>query len=193
MIRLERVKCLLIPNAYSFLLTLSRAAEAFKCMKGNLCVNLSASRYREERKTYYKHRQKARSQPQKYVTIIIDGMDQSKTNVPYFSRRTKSTQNLWHLQTHITGALVHTQSPTGKKAFAFVDLYQYPHDSNLTLNVLLQLLLQSAEVLPSVLYLQLDNCFRENKNRFILAFCAALVQKKIFKKVRLKLLCVFQS
>lgn len=37
--------------------------------------------------------------------------------------------------------------------------------------------------LPSVLYLQMDNCYRECKNRYIMAFCAFLVEKKIFKKV----------
>ena len=37
--------------------------------------------------------------------------------------------------------------------------------------------------LPPVLYLQMDNCYRECKNRYIMAFCAFLVEKKIFKKV----------
>ena len=63
--------------------------------------------YRQERRKYYLHREKAQSQPEKYVTIIIDGMDQNKTNVPALLQETKSTQNLYHLHTHLTGALVH--------------------------------------------------------------------------------------
>ena len=37
--------------------------------------------------------------------------------------------------------------------------------------------------LPPVLYLQLDNCGRENKNKYLLGFCALLVTKNVFKKV----------
>lgn len=37
--------------------------------------------------------------------------------------------------------------------------------------------------LPPTLYVQADNCFRENKNKFVLAFCEMLVWKNIFKEV----------
>ena len=60
--------------------------------------------HRDERTTYYKHREKARNDPSKYLTIIIDGMDQAKTNVPQPVQESKTTQNLWRLKTHITGA-----------------------------------------------------------------------------------------
>ena len=146
-------------------------------------MHVSPNIYRKERGKYYHHREKARQNPDKYVTVIVDGMDQSKTNIPNLPRRTKSTQNLWHLPTHITGVLVHTRATKGKKAFAFCDFYQYPHDSNLSINVLMTALLQALPNLPPVLYLQFDNCYRENKNRFILAFCALLVHCDIFKKV----------
>lgn len=37
--------------------------------------------------------------------------------------------------------------------------------------------------MPPTLYLQADNCWRENKNKFVLAFCEYLVHEKIFKEV----------
>ena len=37
--------------------------------------------------------------------------------------------------------------------------------------------------LPPVLYWQMDNCFRDCKNIYILGFCAFLVMAGIFKKV----------
>ncbi|KAL5468782.1 hypothetical protein EMCRGX_G029899 [Ephydatia muelleri] len=144
----------------------------------------------KERGVYYNHRHKARNNPNKYLTIIIDGMDQSKTNVPFVCQRTKSTQNLWRLQSHITGVLIHTDSSWGKQVLAFVDLYQYPHDSNLTINILIRTLNELEKPLPPVLYLQLDNCFRENKNKFVMAFCALLVKFKFFSKVRINFLPV---
>lgn len=124
-------------------------------------------------------------------------MDQNKTNVPLVCQQTKSTQNLWRLRTHLTGALVHTKAEKGKMAFAYLDILQWPHDSNLTITVLLDVLQQIQSKLgsiPKILYLQLDNTSRENKNKYILSFLALLVQLKIFKKVCFqsiwKLVCV---
>lgn len=37
--------------------------------------------------------------------------------------------------------------------------------------------------LPPVLYLQADNCFRENKNKFVLALLELLVHKEVFYEV----------
>ena len=113
-------------------------------------------------------------------------MDQNKTNVPYLMHTTKSTQNLWKLRTHLTGVLLHTKSPSGKLAFGFYDILQYSHDCNLTINALLKVLAhfcRSGEPLPQVLYLQLDNCFRENKNKHFLSFFSLLVECNIFQKV----------
>lgn len=142
--------------------------------------------YRFERRKYYYHREKSRSEPNKYITIIIDGMDQNKTNVPNISQPSKSTSSLWKVRTHLTGALVHTKMEKGKLVFAFFDLLQWPHDSNLTISILLAVLVQvqtKLHILPEVLYLQLDNTCRENKNKYVFSFLALLVQLKIFKKV----------
>ena len=112
-------------------------------------------------------------------------MDQAKTNLPNTKTISKSTSGLWRLRTHITGALLHTKSPCGKLAFVFIDLLQWPHDSNLTITVLCNILSEYSKdhSLPETLQLQLDNTSRENKNRYVLGFCSALVELKIFKKV----------
>ena len=143
---------------------------------------------RRERKKYQSHREKARSAPHKSCTIIVDGMDQAKTNIPYTKLQAKSASNLWKLRTHVTGVLVHTKSPYGKIAYAFVDLLEYPHDSNLTITILMNVLvhyLSTHPILPETLYIQLDNTSRENKNRYVFGFCSLLVELRIFKKVRL--------
>ena len=59
------------------------------------------------------------------------------------------------------------------------------HDSNLTMTVLLEVLVRCSEEfdLPPILYLQFDNCVRENKNRYMFALLALLVEEKIFEKV----------
>ena len=112
-------------------------------------------------------------------------MDQSKTNLPNTKLIAKSTSSLWRLRTHVTGAILHTKAPHGKLVYCFVDLVQFPHDSNLTLTVIVNVLVDYAKTnqFPEVLYLQMDNTCRENKNRYVLTFCAALVHLQIFKKV----------
>lgn len=140
---------------------------------------------RTERKKYHHHREKSRSYPDKFMTIIIDGMDQAKTNLPNTTLISKSTSSLWRLRTHITGALLHTKAPCGKYAYGFVDLLQWPHDSNLTLSILMKVIYEYGKdrPLPYTLYLQMDNTCRENKNKYVLTFCALLVQLQIFQKV----------
>ncbi len=123
-----------------------------------------------------------------WLHVMIDGMDQNKTNVPHITQQTKSSQNLWRLRTHLTGALIHTKSEKGKLAFAFFDLLQWPHDSNLTITVLTSILTQLQSKLgtiPPILYLQLDNTARENKNKYVFSFLALLVLLKIFRKVNM--------
>jgi len=117
------------------------------------------------------------------MSIIIDGMDQSATNLPHLKKISKSTVNLWHLCTHLTGVIVHGCGSEG-----FLDFLQYLHDPNLTINILLKILVGhfkdlATTKLPEKLYVQLDNCGRENKNQFVLAFLALLVQEGVFTEV----------
>ena len=110
-------------------------------------------------------------------------MDQSATYLPLLKKVSKSTVNLWHLRTHFTEAIVH-----GRGSEGYLDFLQYPHDPNLTLNVLLRILLQnfkemSTTGLPEKLCVQMDNCGRENKNLMVFRFIALLVEQDIFTEV----------
>ena len=60
------------------------------------------------------------------------------------------------------------------------DICQWPQDTNITIHALIHTILDSTEHLPEVLYLQLHNAGNQNKNRYLLGFCALLVEKKIF-------------
>ena len=74
---------------------------------------------------------------------------------------------------------------------ALLTLYmQFPHDSNLTLTMIINVLVDFAKTnrFPEVLYIQMDNTCRENKNKYVLTFCAALVHLQIFKKVSIPFL-----
>ncbi|XP_078659995.1 uncharacterized protein LOC144904736 [Branchiostoma floridae x Branchiostoma belcheri] len=145
-------------------------------------------RQQKERETYYERRSRAESRTRDYFSLILDGMDQSKSNLPHFKGWTepKSAGNT-RLETHITGAIVH-----GRNTYALIDLSQYPHDSNLAMNSLLHILVSEAGngPLPPILNIQVDNCGRENKNRFFLGLMALLVKRNFFEEITVNFLMV---
>jgi hypothetical protein len=142
--------------------------------------NIENKYSREEREVYYRHRQKAKTNPKQNVCLIIDGMDQMKLMVPKLLNVMKAYSSAWRLKTHLTGVLNH-----GREAVGYFDLMQWPHDSNLTINIVMRVLLRM-DIIPDRLYLQMDNCWRENKNQYVLAFLGVLVKLDIFKKVRIQ-------
>ncbi|XP_068753053.1 uncharacterized protein [Montipora capricornis] len=141
---------------------------------------------REEREKYYYHRGKARDamSSKSYMCLIIDGMDQNKLLIPSLINQAKSYGSAWRLKTHLTGVINH-----GREVLAFTDVHQWGHDSNFTINILLRTLRRMQHI-PDVLYLQMDNCWRENKNQFVIIFLAVLVKRQIFKKVKINFLMV---
>ena len=145
--------------------------------------------FRNERRKYHLHRYKARRTPSKYLTVILDGMDQSKTDVPNLRRICKSTANLQKLRTHLVGVIMHSGlCPMGKLFIGSFDLFQWKHDSNLTMNILLVILqlFNGRYGLPPVLNLQLDNCWRENKNKYVFTLLSLLVEWAVFDKVNFR-------
>ena len=140
---------------------------------------------RNERLHYYSNRAKAMASPDHALSIIIDGMDQAKTNVPLYSRKTSErvlTQRLLGVKVHGIGNWVFLVDSTVRGG------------GNLITEVLRRTLLEVEKLgkLPSinpVLYLQLDNC-SENKNRTLFAFLNDLVHRNIFAEVHAGFLMV---
>ncbi|KAI8522104.1 hypothetical protein Bbelb_018580 [Branchiostoma belcheri] len=111
--------------------------------------------------------------------------------IPHGSRLTGHQTDLTTadlMKVHVSGIISHGH---GLRA-TYVDFFEYSHDSNLTLNLLLKLLakLSTGSQLPPILFIQADNCYRENKNKFMLAFLDLLVHKRIFREIQLSFLMV---
>ncbi|XP_070553722.1 uncharacterized protein [Ptychodera flava] len=147
-------------------------------------------RVETERAVYHNAREKAVRQPDDLLVIIIDGMDQKKTYFPRLVREKKNTENLGKVPMHATGSLIHTNVPEGKLAVMRLDIHNFPHDSNMTINNIMWNLVDNIDRLSRQLHLQLDNCYRENKNRFLLSFASLLVEYDIFEEVVLNFLPV---
>ena len=123
------------------------------------------------------------------MSIIIDGMDQAKTKLPDPVRHSKDTEPLFQQAVHVTGIVDHGGTVPAQVLF---EDGRATKDSNNTINSLCHTLRehQLDGPLPDVLYIQLDNATGENKNKFVLFFCALLVGAGVFEKVKLSFLPV---
>ena len=115
--------------------------------------------FSECRKKYYKHIRKAKAEPTEYLSLIIDAMDQQKTRIPHLVPKSKVMDHVTLLKTHLVGVIVH-----GIWTMGYIDSFQWPHGSNLTMSIFLEIL-ASLTHLPRKIYIEMDNCGRENKNR----------------------------
>ena len=62
-----------------------------------------------ERSKAMRHNQKAHQSLEKYMCIIIDGMDQKKTFLPHFQRMPKDIGDEFLVQIHLVGCLLYSQ------------------------------------------------------------------------------------
>jgi hypothetical protein len=134
-----------------------------------------------EKACYYQHRDKARRNPETYMSMIIDGADQSKYDLPYYCERSHTT-DIQRLKMHVYGVLVHGH---GCYAFTMPDHEAQGHNSTIQAlwDVICDQYVERGNKLPDVLYLQLDNTTRQNKGQFLMGFLALLVENGVFERI----------
>jgi hypothetical protein len=142
----------------------------------------------EERMEYSRGRSAAMNEPDQYMSLIIDGMDQNTTWIPKFKQSVKGIESRY-IKTHLCGVLVHG---IGLYCHVWIDAH-HKHDSNQVVTSIMEVVRdvkQRRSRLPLYLRIQADNCGRENKNVYILALCGTLVALGIFKEIQLSFLIV---
>lgn len=143
------------------------------------------SRHREqvavERLKLASHRKKCKDKPEKYLGLVIDGMDQKKTRLPHFRRTPKSVDDVCFIQMHVVGCLIFNGD---LKSQVFLNYPNLHNDGNLIVTIIHRIIINWEGDLPPVLYLQLDNTTRENKNNLLFAYLNLLVKKKYSKRLR---------
>jgi len=140
-----------------------------------------------EKLMYYSNRVRARKEPHKYLSIIIDGADQSKHDMPHFKDMSHLTNELRRIKMHLYGALVH-----GRGAYAFTMTDHESQGHNSTIQVLHSLLLEIGKTgpIPPMLKLQLDNTTKQNKGQYLFAYLSLLVEYGIFEGIEVSYLPV---
>ncbi len=98
---------------------------------------------------------------------------QKKTNLPRFG-----SDESGDLTVRVIGAIAH--GPTKDISLFLVD--HFTKETNTVVEVLRRVL-ESRQVLPPTLVLQLDNTSQENKNNRMFTFLASLLDAGIFKEI----------
>jgi len=107
--------------------------------------------------------------PNDYLMIHIDDMDNSKSLLPRNMEPGKKLSGCYKIPTKLTGTITSSgHFPNGRKVAFYYNHDEFPNGSNKLITVLIRLLhsfLDEFKFLPRHLYISLDNCFKENKNR----------------------------
>lgn len=130
--------------------------------------------------------------PTLFLHIIMDGMDSAKTWSPHVTTHSVASKGLSdkgeNLKTKLCGVLAE-----GRWFQGHVTYPHYPEGANVMVTILHHALVKHVNwynSLPQVLFLQLDNCGRDNKNHTMLAYLAYLVQQNVFTEVYIDFLPV---
>ena len=136
---------------------------------------------------YYSTRARARRPPKMFLSIIIDGADQSKHDMPHFKDIAHLISEIRRIKMHLYGALVH-----GRGAYAFTIPDHEPQGHNTTIQVLHHILCNLAKKgpLPKVLKLQVDNTTKQNKGQYLYGYLDLLVEYGVFESVEVSFLPV---
>jgi hypothetical protein len=143
---------------------------------------------RQERDAYEDVKLDAKNRLDKFLSIVIDGMDQNTTLVPKMCQTVKNIEGRY-VKTHLCGILVHGW---GLYCDLWIDAH-HRHDSNQVVTSIMGVLnaVHSARgTLLPILCIQVDNCVRENKNKFLFGQCTTLVGLGYFEEVCMGFLIV---
>ena len=145
---------------------------------------------KEERMAYELRIAQAENCSNSVLSIALDGGDQGAFGSPFFKDKTKENDKWYKMRNYVVGVCIHNPDFPD---LLFHHLPIFERGPNVTIEVIHRTLCFVSEQLningksiPRKLYIQLDNCSRENKNQFLVAFLCDLVWKKVFDEV-----CVF--
>lgn len=134
-----------------------------------------------ERLSYKKNRDRAILDPNKYLSLIVDGADQSAFGLPHFTVKTKAERG-HAIKVKLIGVLQHSTKNV-LRLFTLTD--EHETGANHIIESIHRTLLdlQKTQVLPRIFNLQVDNCTRENKNKYLFSYLESLVQWCLFDEV----------
>ena len=126
---------------------------------------------------FVQHRKKCYNSPHKYMSLIIDGMDNKKTLLPHFLLVPKNLKEENFIQFHLVGFMVFNGQMSPRAYFTTPNTH---NDANMIIKIIHHVLTHQSINLPRFLYLQLDNTNWENKKQTMFGYLSMLVELGIF-------------
>ncbi len=119
--------------------------------------------------------------PHEVLSFAIDGTDQLPKGLPQFRVATaEDNRATSRMMVKFTLGRIH-----GLDTTCYEHAENIAGDPNLTVEVLQRMLKKSEQLLgklPPELHIQLDNCFRENKNSYVVNWLGTLAERGLFPK-----------
>jgi len=139
-----------------------------------------------ERGGYRRRRDRARYNPDECMSVIIDGADQKAFDLPHFVHTWKDVTG-HGMKVRLIGVKEHT---TPDKIDLYLMTEEYETGANHIVEVLHRTLSNKRRTskIPPILFIQADNCTRENKNTFFFSYCESLVAWGVFREVHVSFL-----
>lgn len=133
--------------------------------------------YMSERLMYYSKTVRAFAEPDVCMSIIMDGMAQVHTELPYLGNVTRFPNQI---SLKLVGCIEHGQAFTMYRTFGNV-----MEDANLAITCLLIQLearMNAYGKLPPTIYIQVDGG-SENVNKYVMCICEMLVARRLTKSI----------
>lgn len=139
-----------------------------------------------ERREYKRKSELAALYPTEYLSVVIDGADQSAFALPHFVHKVKDSRG-HGIRVHLIGLLQHEKE---NRLHLFTMTDEHETGSNHMIEACHRFINDKARdgKLPSTFFVQLDNSRRENKNKYSLSYFESLVRWGVFKVVEISFL-----
>ena len=133
--------------------------------------------YMMERQAYYQNVRRSIEDPDNYMSIILDGMSQNHTVLPYIANMKQFPSPL---AMHLQGVIEHGQTFTMYRTYE-----NLRGGCNLAIHCILRQLEKRIEYyghLPPTIYIQIDGG-SENTNQYVLALCEFIVARRLTSRI----------
>lgn len=134
-----------------------------------------------ERGGYYLRRKISVQKPDDFLSLIIDGADWYSYACPFFATRTHESSKIFRVPVYLMGVISH-----GRGTKCYVVPGHFKQGTNVVLDILIRTLFDmksKGKNIPRVMYLQLDNTCKQNKNQFLLGILGYLVFNDVHDKI----------
>lgn len=143
----------------------------------------------EERRSYTMRMDRTIKYPRRNCSIVVDGADQKSYGLPHFIFDTKSDKG-HKMKVKCIGVLEHLKE---KSLTLFTMTEEFESGANHVLEFVHRVLNCKKALLgkrPQIIYVQVDNCTRENKNRYFMAYFEMFVGRGVLMEVQISFLPV---